>query len=197
MAGGNGGKNPYNQNSLLVNRPLSATGLPPVGSASASDILIMPNASLVSPVDYYVEALEGERLLIARVIVDIIANTDIDVLEYGDIGGGLTNGIQIFYRRSGITIDVSGKLSIKYNEHWGRQNYDSEPVLIGPTLKSPVWKSRWTFTRYGNPYGIILEEGDRIGVRIRDDLSSLLEHTIFAEGTHLGTPNPAWTTILT
>lgn len=192
---GNGGTSPIRQDSLLLNRPFSATGLPPVGAPSASDILIKPNASIGSPVDYYVEALAGERLLVAMAIVNISAATDIGAGEYGNLTA-LTNGIQLFVKINGVLLDVSDGLPLKINEDWGRWNFDSRPVTIGPTNKTPVWQARWDLIKYGSPYGLILEEGGQLGVRIRDNLSGLTEQTIIAEGVHLGVPSPSWTILL-
>ena len=177
------------QNSLLLNRPLSDTGLP------GGNLNINGDGSS-TPIDYYVEALAGERLLVARAIIHILAATDIDAREYGDIGGGLANGIDLFIRRSGISIKVSNDLPIKINEDWGRWDFDSVPIKVGPTNKTPVWQSRWTFTRYGSPWGIVLEEGDRIGIRLNDNLGTLTEQTVIIQGVHLGDPSPLWTTLL-
>lgn len=188
---GNDGTNlVVRQNSLLLNRPMSSNGLPD------GNLNINGDASLVSPLDYYIEALEGETLLVARAIINILAATDIDAKEYGDIGGGLTNGIQVFYRLNGIDLNITNGLPIKINEDWGRWCYNSRPINIGPTNKTPVWQARWTLTKYGTPWGIVLNAGDRLGVRLRDDLSSLTEQTIVLEGVHLGIPNPAWTDLL-
>lgn len=192
---GIGGTTLIKQNSTLLTRPFSATGLPPIGSASDTDILVKPNASLIAPVDYYIEALPGECLAVARVMIHTLAATDIDSLEYGD-QPELTNGIQVFYRRSGVVLDVTNGLPIKINEHWGQWCFDSVPVRVGATSKTPVWQSRWTLTKYGNPYGLVLSEGDRLGVRIRDDLSPLLRQTLIAEGLHLGVENEKWIKLL-
>ena len=178
------------QNSLLLNRPMSDDGL------STGSLNINANASLISPSDYYVEALADETLLVARAIINIVAATDIDAKEYGDISGGLTNGIQVFYRLNGVDLNITNGLPIKINEDWGRWCYDSRPINIGPTNKTPVWQARWTLTKYGTPWGIVLNEGDRLGVRLRDNLSTITEQTIVLEGVHLGIPNPNWTYIL-
>lgn len=181
---------PIKQKSLLLNRPMTDDGFPSGG------MNLNANASLNSPVDYFVEALEGEILLVARAIINIVAATDIDAREYADISGGLTNGLQVFYRLNNVDLNITNGLPIKINEDWGRWCFDSRPVNIGPTNKTPVWQARWTLTKYGSPHGITLFEGDRLGIRLRDDLSSITEQTIVLEGVHLGIPNSAWTYLL-
>lgn len=181
-------KQAINSNALLLNRPFSSTGLP-----GAVAVNINGNGS-VTPIDYYCEALEGERLMIARIIVNIKASGNIATGEYGDIAGGLANGIDLFYRTNGVILNVTDGLPVKINEDWGKWCYDARINAIGATTN--IFQARWTLTRFGTPYGIILEEGDRLGVRVNDNLSTLSEQTIVAQGLHLGTPNPAWADVL-
>lgn len=179
------------QGSVLLNRPMSSTGLP--GGTLEQNV----NGS-VTPVDFYIKALAGERLLLARIIINIRSATNITVNKYGDINQ-LTNGIQVFlYKKSlsSVVIDITNGFPIKRNEDWGKWCFDSRPIPIGPTQNTQTWQARWTLTRYGNPYGIVLEEGDYVGVRIRDNLSTLTSHTILGEGVHLGSVNPAWINVL-
>ncbi len=177
-----------NQNSFLFNRPVTENGLPNGNYDLAVD-------GSETPVDFYIEALEGERLSVARFLISIRSATNIGVNEYGDLAE-LSNGLYIYFydATTGLTLDLIYPLSIKRNEDWGRWCYDSQPIAIGPTQNTQTWQARWTLAKYNpkNPYGIVMEEGDRIGVRIRDDLSGLAGHTVIAEGTHLASPSPAW-----
>jgi hypothetical protein len=175
---------------LVFHRPMSDTGLP------TGNINLKGNGSPVSPIDYYVEALSGERLSCARMIVHILAATDVDVGKYGDLAA-LTNGVLVFYKRNGVKYNWSNGLPIKVNEDWGRWCYDSNDVSIGPTGKTPFWQARWTFKKYGTPSGVVLETGDQIGLRVQDNLSGLAEQTIIVEGYHLGVPSSTWDNILT
>ena len=178
------------QNSLLLNRPLSDNGLP-IGLSG--NINIIGDGSS-TPIDYYVEALEGERLAVARAIIHIVASGAVDSDKYGNLSA-LTNGIQLFYRRSGVLLDVSNGLPIKTNVGWGRWCFDAAPVIFSVGVAG-VFQARWSFAKYGNPLGIVLEEGDRLGIRVNDNLSGLAEQTIVLEGVHLGIQNPQWTLIL-
>ena len=175
------------QNSLLFNRPMSSNGLP------TGDTNIKGVASLGAPLDYYIEALEGERLLVSRFMIHIV---DGGVIDSGTYGNGiiLTNGIQLFHRRSGIDFDITGGMPIKINPDWARLCYDTRRSSYGSG--NETLNARWTLTKYGTKYGIILEEGDRLGIRLRDNLSGLVEQTIIANGIHLGTPNPEWNLLL-
>lgn len=174
------------ESSLLLNRPMTTNGLP------GGDMNINGDGSS-TPIDYYVEALENEKLLVARAMIHVV---DFGTFDSGSYGNGitLTNGIQIFYRRGGIDLDVTNGLPVKTNVDWGRWCYDINISSFG--IGNEALNARWSLTKYGTPWGIVLEEGDRLGVRLNDDLSGLVEQSIILEGVHLGTPNSAWTMIL-
>jgi hypothetical protein len=171
-------------------RPASDTGL------QTGNFNMIGDYSTVNK-EFYVEALAGERLAIRRAIVHIyVDGNDISPGTYGNIPE-LTNGIILFQEISGIIFNVLDGLPLKKQEDWGRISYDSIPVgPYGPTSKTPFWQVRLTFTKFVDPtWGIILEEGDRLGLRISDDLSvgdSMLEHYIYFEGQHLGIPSAEW-----
>lgn len=188
MPTGSSGNSP-SASDLQLNRPFSTNGLP-TGTLQMSSVTASPE----SPVDYYIEALPGERLSVARVIIYIRGEGNIANGEYGD-QAALINGVQLFLRKAirGLTLDLdlSDGFPIMANEDWGRWNYDAEPVAFG--VNTPFFRSRWTFSKYGKP--ILLNEGERLGVRFRDNID-VADHTIIAEGMHLGTPSPDWTILL-
>lgn len=183
------------QNTSLFNRPVSTTGLP----SGSTDLAV--NGS-VTPQNFYIEALAGERLSVSRFIMNINTLTDISQQEYGDLVA-LTNGMQVYFENangplSGLKVDLLTPLTIKTNEDWGRWCYDSQPIPVGATGKTQTWQARWTLSKYNpkNPYGIVLEEGDKLGIIVNDDISGLSSHTVIAEGTHLRDVNPAWISII-
>lgn len=175
-------------------RWLSATGLPPVGAPSAADIKITGVGSLASPIDYYVEALEGERFYVSRFIINIRSSGNVSAGKYGDLDE-LTNGLQIFYRKDGVLVDVLSKVTIKTNEDWGKIAYDDRPFIY-PSGQTPFIQARLSLSKFVDKKGLLLDEGDRIGVRVRDSLSGLNDHTVHCQGRHVGIQNPAWTVLL-
>lgn len=180
-----------NDNALLLNRPFSSTGEP-----GDTETNINGDGS-TTPVDYYLEALEGEKLLVSRLMVHVVDGGSFDSGSYGN-GITLSNGMQVFYRRNIdgtlVDFDVTDGFPIKTNVDWGRWCFDLALSEFGSGNES--LNARWTLTKYGTPYGIILNEGERLGIRVNDDMTGLIEQSIIAEGLHLGTPNPAWTVLL-
>lgn len=154
----------------------------------------------VNNADFYVEALEGERLGVRRAIVHIYVSTqDIEPGTYGNVDE-LDNGIQLFQRTGGVILNALDGLPIKKQEDWGRICYDALPVgPYGAQGKTPFFQVRLSFDKFVDPnYGIILEEGDRLGVRMRDNLptAKILEHYVYFEGVHLATPSPEWANVI-
>lgn len=115
----------FNQSTaLLLNRPLSDNGLA-TGNKS-----IIGVGTLLAPIDYYIEALPGERLLIVRLMFHIVDSGKLNSGFYGnDIT--MTNGIQLFYKRGAFTFDITDGFPIKTNVDWGRWCYDSNVSSYG------------------------------------------------------------------
>ena len=182
-----------NQIRNIFQRPMSTNGRP-----TGTYQLNVDGST--TPVEFYLEAIGSERLLVSRFIISIRSASNIGINQYGDLSA-LTNGIQVYYSPStgplaGQKINLIYPLTIQRNEDWGRWCYDSTPVPIGPTQNTQTWQGRWTLTKYGNPYGIIVEPGDKFGVIVNDNLSGLSDHTIMAEGTHLGPESTDWLNII-
>ena len=145
--------------------------------------------------EFYIEAMEGERLAIRRAILHLyVTSNDIDPGTYGNLD--LTNGITLFWERSGVTYDVLAGDTILKQEDWGRLCYDAIPVgPYGSQSKTPMFQIRLSFDRFvDSNFGIILEEGDRLGVSLNDDFAedTLTEHYLMYQGHHLATPSGDW-----
>ncbi|MDC7224201.1 MAG: hypothetical protein PQJ60_10705 [Spirochaetales bacterium] len=145
--------------------------------------------------EFYVEALAGERLSIRRAILHIyVSANDIEPGTYGNLT--LTTGISLFWERSGITYDVLAGDTILKQEDWGRLCYDAIPVgPYGSNSKTPMFQVRLSFDKFvDSEFGIILEEGDRLGVKLNDNFpeSTIDEHHLMYQGSHLGNPSGDW-----
>lgn len=186
MGNGGDGLSPSSTDQLF-NRALSIDGL---GTGSIDQAV----DGSVANKDFWIEALEGERLLISRGIINYKDTGAFDANKYGN-GIALTNGIQVWIQKAGSTkIDFLSGLTIKTNTDWGQFNYDVTISSYG--IGDEALTSRWTLAKYNGGKGILLEEGDKFGVRIRDDLTGLNVQTIVVEGVLFGTMHSSWTSIL-
>jgi hypothetical protein len=186
------------QSTLALLRPASDTGLP------GGNMNMIGDYSVTNK-DFYVEALSGERLAVHRAIVHIHVSSNVLVPStYGNVTDTyVINGIFLIYERSGVILNALDGLPLKKQEDWGRLCFDSGPV--GPygaaANQFPFWQVRLSFDKFAGPRGIILEEGDRLGVRLRDDFTAggtnpMIEHYIYFEGEHIGIPNTAWQNVI-
>lgn len=144
--------------------------------------------TLITPKSYFVEALEGERLLINRLLIQIVDTLNFDATKYGN-NITLVNGIYIYIERSDGRVNVLNNIDpIFTNSDWTAYAHDS--TLSDYGVGNQSLSTRWSYFKHGR--GITLEEGDKLGIRIKDDLRGLIHQHFSAEGMHLQTPNPIW-----
>ena len=167
---------------FLLNRFASTNGLPTGTKSAIGDY----SDTGMGQTDFYIEALSGEKLAVARVIIHVVDSGSFDSGSYGN-AITLTNGIKFIYRRNGVEFDVSDGFPIKTNVDWGRFCYDVSVSTYGQG--NEALNARWTFSKYGNP--LVLDSGDSLILRLNDDFSGLVEHTFLFEGVHIGEPNPS------
>lgn len=131
-----------------------------------------------TPIDYYYEATKPSR--IARMIGCIRDNGTLTPSKYGK-NLTLANGIDIFIDRGDNEIfTLIDNEPIKRNNQWGGLAYDATPFASSGEDYQLI---RWSFDRFMKN-GLPLSPGDRIVMRIKDDLSSLAEHTFCLEGEY-------------
>lgn len=176
MSSGGDGLSP-SSNGLLFIRPMTLNGVVKGTTNQAVD-------GSSTHQDFYVEAGidAGEIILVTRLMVQVTDTGSFDSGSYG-------NGLQFFHRKNGLDLDATGILPIKLNTDWSLYAYDTRVDTFGSGPE--VLSARFTFAKL-NGKGLRLNPGDRIGVRVRDDLSGIVTQTIMAEGAHLNSPDPAW-----
>lgn len=114
---------------------------------------------------------------VARLMFTIYCATAADLSTFGDIATGLTNGVTI-RRRNGNRVNI---INIKRNGDLAAIAYDLEIYSASnPNQGQDGVASRLTFTKIG---GIVrLGPGEDLEVLINDNLSTLQDFTIIAEG---------------
>ena len=123
----------------------------------------------------------GEIWRVHRMIVTVLntsSATNID--QYAGIAA-LSNGIQVKVQ-NGITQDLTNNDPIKKLIDWATYCYDLDlknKVNNGNTCYAGV---RWTFANSGQEIRLIGDNGDKIEVTCRDDLSALAEHHFLIQG---------------
>ena len=170
------------QNSLagpqghIVNRFLRLSG----SSAETNNANGVYNATNQTG-SFFISPPAGEIWRIHRLLVTVLntgSATNID--QYAGIAT-LANGIKIQVV-NGITQDLTNDDPIKKLIDWATYCYDLDlknKVNNGNTCYAGV---RWTFVNSGQEIRLIGDNGDRIEVVCRDDLSALTEHHFLIQG---------------
>ena len=129
--------------------------------------------------DFKVTAQPGETLSIGRMIVSAEDTSGMAARDYGNIGNGLTNGIEVLVTDDlGATINTLTPAPIKDNAEWAKVCYDSNILTWGPGNELLV--VRWTFSKSGAQ--IELPPGHSVVVRCSDDLTGLVTHNFVIQG---------------
>jgi hypothetical protein len=133
-----------------------------------------------------------EELVVIRMFVHIEDTVGMADADYGNITGGVTNGVVVrHYATNGTTIkntltawDTSTSPDgIKTNAEWRANCYDAQINNVGSG--NDFLNVRWTFAKAGTP--IHLATGERISVLLNDDFSGLIKHQFIIQGYYAGT----------
>ena len=134
--------------------------------------------------DFKITAQPGQTLSLGRMIVSIEDTAGMAAADYGNIAGGLTNGITVL-----ILDDVGGTLStltpaaVQTNGDWAHVCYDANVLTWG--AGSEHFVVRWTFSNSGA--AIQLNPGQSLCIRCADDLTGLLVHRFLVQGYEVDT----------
>jgi hypothetical protein len=139
--------------------------------------------------DFYVQPAAGTDLEISRLIIQV-RDGAIIADDYGNIAGGLTNGVRLLHVRQEDTHDLDGGTAVKSNADWARLCHDSERKAWGPG--DEFLTVRYTFAKFTtdreSPVGglrLIGHLGEKLIVRLNDNLGALVAHYFTVEGTLL------------
>jgi hypothetical protein len=136
--------------------------------------------------DFYVQAPSDEKWLVNRMLVQLIDESTMEPEgDYGSLGSALTNGILIWREDADGTKvhDIVGSANpIKENADWTSYTHDVE-VQNWDNTTNEAMSVRWDFAAAGAP--IVLQPGEKIIVRVNDDLSNLIEHSFCFQGVSL------------
>ena len=128
------------------------------------------------PILYKFNAFTTADSYVTEILVTISAPTNMDTLDYGNISGGLLEGVVIAFYQKGEYVIVSPVI---------RTNLDYQSLFDG-IVRSPGWKhGDRTYTaslQLKTP--LILKGGstDFLAISVHDDFSALERHSFTASG---------------
>lgn len=139
----------------------------------------------VTPEEFYIQPGEGYYYDIARMIVEIQDTSGMSAVDYGNIAGGLANGVSVQVVRGATTLRDLTPDPIKSNAEWASYCYDAD--LKTWSTGNEFLAVRWTFAKSGKPLYLSGDHSDRLVVTLNDDLTGLVEHKFLVQGTQEST----------
>ena len=129
----------------------------------------------------------GDIYRIARIVISVGDSNGCAAADFGNITGGITNGIQIRVHNGVSTVvDLTDGVPIKTNSQWAALMYDSDMKTWGTS--DELLACRWTFTKFGQYMRLDGTAGEELQILIDDDLTALDSFYINAQGYEEGTP---------
>lgn len=133
----------------------------------------------VTPGSFRITAAADQVVHIYRILITV-RDTAATADRYGNIAGGLTNGVKLYHRSAAdaLLFDATPE-PVKTNTGWGEYCYDVDLKTWGSG--DVVLLVRWTAPRaFGKPF--TLRPGEYIEVYLSDDLTGLVEHKFHVQG---------------
>lgn len=136
----------------------------------------------VTPVVFKIAPPASGWIAITHLHALIRDNGNFSAEKYGVIAG-LTNGIQVgmfLTADDSLLVDYLSGLPIKNNTGWGRANFDVD--VKAWAAGDEILLSEWNLTDAGTTPKLTAGDAFYFGVKIRDDLTTLVEHYFTIEG---------------
>lgn len=132
----------------------------------------------VTPVEFFYQPVANDRALLFDFSIQIGDAGNTSENDYGSIIGPLANGIQFYARLDGVEIDF-GTPVVRAAQFFAR-GANVEFVELSGNKRI----AHYLFSFFGKSDGTALngQNGDRFGVRVRDNLSTLSVHTMSIGG---------------
>ena len=131
--------------------------------------------------NFFVSCPDGKTLYLERLIFEILDTKTPEAEDYGDTGSSLSAGIQFKILSAGTEeLAALNPEPLRTNSDWSQLCYDVTPSNFTNTTNASI-HGRWTFSNsFGKP--LMIKQGQRLNVAVKDDLSGLLTHTLQVQG---------------
>lgn len=131
--------------------------------------------------DFYIQPPPDRVFYIGSVLIAVSDNSNFAQTDFGGIIGGLSAGCIAFIRQDNIEFNAFGTLAVKRNIDW--MGVASEARLFEWAGVTNTLQIRFeTLADSGGYVKLDGRTGDQLGLRIRDDTSTLVEFISSARG---------------
>lgn len=138
----------------------------------------------LTPKDFWIEPPIGSYWILQEVglVINGVANGQLT--DYGDVSGGLTNGVKFFLEINGQEIDVTGSSNFKNNSDIVSNGGRFNGMEFGGSKRlDSIWFPQIPDTE------VITLDGDKnmkFIVRLNDNFTSLLKHGFYIRAEDYG-----------
>jgi hypothetical protein len=131
-----------------------------------------------TPVDFWYQPAPGDLFRIDVINVTITDNGAPEFDNYGNVAGPLANGTRFFQERGGVR--VYSDATYNTNVDWITVATTSEIFDMAVTQRIIVYRAE--FQRFASGPVYVGDSGDKFGIQISDDLSTLTLHNCTLTG---------------
>lgn len=131
--------------------------------------------------DFYFEAPAGSIYKVGSIIIAISAASKMNQASYGDIAGGLTNGVKLIQRRGGAEVVLIGGSIIKKNYEFLATTASMTLTTFAGTADTLVI-SFDTYKDLGTYIDLEGDNDDRLIFRVNDNFTTLVDQHVTIRG---------------
>lgn len=132
----------------------------------------------VTPVDFWVQPAPDEVLYVRHVSISISDNGNPSYNGYGNISGPLANGSILFYEQNGV--EKFASKAFNENDDFIESSDSYDVVTFSNNVNVTIYREH--YDEYSQGIRLNGATNDKFGFRVRDNLSTLLEHKCRIKG---------------
>lgn len=135
----------------------------------------------VTPATFFVRPGLNNRLILTTFSINISGSgSKWSLSDYGDVAGGVTNGVNIQQVIGGVTTDIFGTRRMRRNRDW-LSSFQELQTFSGNKTDDVFLKVITFFPTNSGDY-LLLKDNDELRVILNDNFSTLMEHSFQVRG---------------
>ncbi len=135
----------------------------------------------VTPATFFIRPGVGNRFILTTFAISISGSgSKWSLSDYGDITGGVTNGVNVQQVISGVTTDVFGTRRMRSNRDW-LATFQELNSFSGNKTDDIFLKVITYFPTNSGDY-LLLKDNDELRIILNDNFSTLMEHSFQVRG---------------
>ena len=154
--------------------------LNPSGDGTHTTAAIIGNYA-ATPTDFYYQVPVGTVYAVAQILITISSSGSVNHGDYGNIAGGLTNGVKLIQVKNGVETQLIGGLTVKKNYEY----LAATDAALFTNFSGGAETIQFAFDSYSDLGAFIELNGntsDKIIFRVNDNFSTLINHKCVIRG---------------